>query len=118
MTYRGPPTRQGRFVVRSCFGGLDDAFALSGAEDCRVYCWDRRSGELLAALDGHAGTVNAVAWNPADPGMFASASDDKSVHVWGLESDLRDEDEEEEEEEGGGGESEDGDDDDGDGVSL
>ena len=116
MTYRGPPARQGRFVVRSCFGGLDDAFALSGAEDCRVYCWDRRSGELLSALDGHAGTVNAVAWNPADPGMFASASDDKSVHVWGLESDLRDEDEEEEDEEGGG--DDDGDESDGDGVSL
>lgn len=114
MTYRGPPTRQGRFVVRSCFGGLDDAFALSGAEDCRVYCWDRRSGELLAALDGHAGTVNAVAWNPADPGMFASASDDKSVHIWGLESDLRDEgeveddDDEESDDDGGNDEIDDG----------
>ena len=116
MTYRGPPARQGRFVVRSCFGGLDDAFALSGAEDCRVYCWDRRSGELLAALDGHSGTVNAVAWNPADPGMFASASDDKSVHIWGLESDLGDDDEDEEGEEEEGESDDDNDDDEG--VSL
>ena len=82
--YRGPPARAGRFVVRSTFGGLGDAFVASGSECCAVYIWRASGGALLHRLDGHSGTVNAVAWNPADPAMLVSASDDKSVHVWGL----------------------------------
>lgn len=73
-----------RYIIRTCFGGTDEAFVLSGSEECTVYVWHRRSGELLAELEGHSGTVNSVHWNPVDPYMLASASDDRSVHIWGV----------------------------------
>ncbi|KAK9865403.1 hypothetical protein WJX84_007229 [Apatococcus fuscideae] len=88
QVYEGLQERRGRFVVRPCFGGYNEAFVLSGSEECKVYVWHRSTGELLASLEGHSGTVNAVSWNPVDHQMFASASDDRSIHIWGLQSDL------------------------------
>ena len=37
----------------------------------------------MESLKGdNKGCVNAVSWNPCDPGMFASAGDDKKVRMW------------------------------------
>jgi WD repeat-containing protein 26 len=77
--------RQHQYVIRSCFGG---SFVASGSEDACVYAWDRDSGALLAKLPGHgASSVNAVAWHPVDPHMFASCSDDRTVRIWEAASD-------------------------------
>mmetsp|Transcript_35390 Transcript_35390/g.87958 ORF Transcript_35390/g.87958 Transcript_35390/m.87958 type:complete len:620 (-) Transcript_35390:32-1891(-) len=77
--YRGH--YQGRFVVRSCFGGPQETYVISGSEDTQVYIWHRHFGSLLEVLQGHAATVNCIAWPPNSPWML-TASDDQTLRVW------------------------------------
>ncbi|KAK3004188.1 hypothetical protein RJ639_019639 [Escallonia herrerae] len=81
--YRGH--RRMRFLIRSCFGGFEQAYIASGSEDSQVYIWHRDTGKLLLTLPGHSGAVNCVSWNPMDPRMLASASDDRTIRIWGLD---------------------------------
>ncbi|KAG9012086.1 hypothetical protein FRB93_002229 [Tulasnella sp. JGI-2019a] len=75
--------RQQEDVIRSCFGGQDGDFVLSGSEDSNVYIWRKDTGTLMEVLSGHeGGSVNAVAWNPMEVGMFASCSDDRTIRIW------------------------------------
>ena len=90
--------KQGDFVIRSSFGGADENLVISGSEgstssssyvypmlislDSKVYIWHKENGTLIETLEGHStGCVNGVAWNPADPCMFASAGDDRKVRM-------------------------------------
>jgi len=83
MTRKFTGQRQGRHIIRSCFGGVDSNFILSGSEDKNVYVWHRETGSLLCVLAGHGnGSVNAIAWNPKNKRMFASCSDDHDVRIW------------------------------------
>jgi WD40 repeat protein len=74
---------QSEFMIRSSFGGASETFVVSGSEDSKIYIW-RRNGnaEKLHMLQAHQrGCVNAIAWNPGEPGMFASAGDDASIRM-------------------------------------
>ncbi|KAK4441549.1 WD repeat-containing protein WDS [Sesamum alatum] len=75
--------RQQKYVIRSCFGGLNSMFIASGSEDSKVYIWNRRSSNPIEILSGHLMTVNCVSWNPRRPEMLASASDDNTIRIWG-----------------------------------
>lgn len=73
--------KQTRYVIRACFGGHSQMLVLCGSEDDLVYIWERRSGNLIAKLKGHNGTVNTIACNESNQDLFASGSDDKTVIV-------------------------------------
>lgn len=75
--------KQNKYVIRSCFGGLNSMFIASGSEDSQVYIWNRRNSEPIKVLPGHSMTVNCVSWNPKRPAMLASASDDHTIRIWG-----------------------------------
>lgn len=70
-----------KYVLRAAFGG--DSLVATGSEDCKVFVYHRQTAEKLAELSGHVGSVNAVAFNPVDPRMMISASDDNTIIIWG-----------------------------------
>lgn len=51
--------------------------------DNKVYIWHSKREKPVAVLSGHTRTVNCVSWNPKDPTMIASSSDDGTVRIWG-----------------------------------
>jgi WD40 repeat protein len=73
---------QTKYVLRSCFGGADQNFVMSGSEDGNIYIWHRKTNALFLTLPGHQKTVNAVSWSPNPDPMFASASDDGTIRIW------------------------------------
>lgn len=56
-------------------------YVASGAEDKHGYLWDRHYGICLAKFP-HSDVVNSVAFNPRDPEMLVTTSDDYTVKVW------------------------------------
>nr|XP_012144149.1 PREDICTED: F-box/WD repeat-containing protein 5 isoform X2 [Megachile rotundata] len=63
------------------FLDVSDQYVASGAEDKHGYLWDRHYGVCLAKFP-HLDVVNSVAFNPRDPEMLVTTSDDYTVKVW------------------------------------
>jgi WD40 repeat protein len=56
---------------------------VSAAEDQKLKVWNPATGKEVRTLDGHSGTVWAVAIGP-DGLRAVAASDDRAVKVWDL----------------------------------
>ncbi|XP_061169605.1 F-box/WD repeat-containing protein 5-like [Saccostrea echinata] len=63
------------------FLDVSNEYVASGAEDQHGYIWDRHYGICLHKFP-HTDVVNSVAFNPRDPEMLVTASDDHSIVVW------------------------------------
>uniref|UniRef100_A0A7E4UN09 LisH domain-containing protein n=1 Tax=Panagrellus redivivus TaxID=6233 RepID=A0A7E4UN09_PANRE len=70
-------------VVNACFGGANEEYIASGSEgNNRVMIWKRDEKYPVKYLDGHNGSINAIAWNPHFKNMLVSGSDDHTIRVW------------------------------------
>ena len=49
--------------------------------DGHVFIWHKVTGILVHEAEAHHTSCNAVAWNPADPCMFATGGDDGRVKM-------------------------------------
>jgi WD40 repeat protein len=94
-------SKHGEYVIFSSFGGHNQHFVATGSEGCHhctilwivtrafldhmIYIWHRDKEQAVRVLGGHTGVVNAVSWNPTDPSMLASCSDDGTVRIWAPE---------------------------------
>lgn len=63
-------------------------YVASGAEDKHGYLWDRHYGVCLAKFP-HGDVVNSVAFNPRDPEMLVTTSDDFAIKVWRSRAKIR-----------------------------
>jgi len=59
---------------------------LSAGKDGTMKLWSASNLEAIQEVRGHEQTINHVALHPTDPGLFYTASNDKTVKVWRLKA--------------------------------
>ncbi len=63
----------------------DARYVAAGCGDFRVRLWDAANGDLVAAVQGHRGPVDAVAFLPGEL-KLVSAGNDSSMLIWDIAS--------------------------------
>jgi WD40 repeat protein len=62
----------------------ETAFVVIGTHYYNVHLFNAADGSPAGLLEGHTGAISALAPNPADPNLLASASGDRSIRIWDL----------------------------------
>eukprot|EP00918_Siedleckia_nematoides_P007860 GHVU01017109.1.p1 GENE.GHVU01017109.1~~GHVU01017109.1.p1 ORF type:complete len:688 (-),score=145.05 GHVU01017109.1:1053-3116(-) len=73
--------------IRSVVAHPTLPYVLTTSDDTTIKLWDIDSGwERLQTFEGHSHYVFMAKWNPKDPHIFATASMDTHIKVWGIHS--------------------------------
>jgi WD40 repeat protein/DNA-binding XRE family transcriptional regulator len=70
-----------------CWSLNDQVVGVATNEKAIFLCDIAQNTILRGLLDAHSGVVNAIAWSPVSPLLFASASFDGTVKIWSVNSD-------------------------------
>jgi WD40 repeat protein len=76
-----------RGAVRSVAISADGTTLAAAGSDSLVYLWEVATGRPVAALTGHTGPANAVAFAPGDGQVLASSGPDPRIVLWTLKPD-------------------------------
>lgn len=49
-----------------------------------VFIWSRDKAQLITKIEAHGSIVNFISWNPQNPNLFATASDDRTIKIYGI----------------------------------
>ena len=64
----------------------DGQLLASASLDGHIILWDLKSLVYITTLNGHHEGVTSISFNPKNDKILASASEDKSVKIWCLET--------------------------------
>jgi len=78
--------KQGRFVIRSCFGGIKQNFVLSGSEDSQVYVWDVRQRKCVKRWQDEGGFGSRIMSGDQRGSYLSIASNIGLVNIYSADS--------------------------------
>ncbi len=89
-TEAGKPLRTERANVDAgwtiwCVAWSPDGTNIATCSEATVFLWDAETGDLQSTLEGHSNMVVSLAWSPIGA-KLASASNDKTIIVWDVET--------------------------------